>query len=727
MMTIRLFARVLATGVACLPIAAFAAAAFTDVWYPDGDIRYYIDHGVLDPHAIEDTMTYLSEYTPITVEEKTSAGSANLQFLNGSSGLEDDGKTPSYWVQNRADSDKKIKMAATSPLSMDSVMHQVGHALGLVHEFQRDDRDDHVAVCFNVDPVDYSPLGGIYWPDPYYNLSPYDQASVMSDGHQSCVTRLPGEDAGSRMYEYVGNPLSVNDINGLYRMYATEMGSNDPGDRFGAAVSSGDYDNDGFKDIAVANVQGNGLWLSFFRGVATDPAENVTGLEWMPWFKVELDDDVPVDARVALASGDFDGYGTDDLAVGQPDYDHKRGRVSILQLTTGPEDADKSDFERQFAPWGHKGIQHRYDLSPEDLELPSTQSPPELGAALATVHATDDNRDDPDDLRYEDLLIGAPGASDDNKGPVAKGAVVILQGYFSPLTSMRAVLWNPKATVGEFGAAVAAIPGRCALNGQASKYYEDFIAVGAPGNNGDNGAVHIYGCATAGGGALLPPPLLKSSYSNTVGSRYGQALAGFRIHVSDSSSKSYLAIGQPQYEASDGKKVGRVALNQILNDGSLSFVNGYVPSQHDGADEFGSALAVQQRPYSDSIPDEAGRETFIGIGMPGAKVDGVRAGKVYVWRPFNSDGSLHNPASVIEALNPDPGSDTRFGDSIATLRQLKDLGGFVAGAPNAVTPGDGIQAGQVSALQNGGGPYDWDGVRWNMNQEEHGDRQPTNR
>ena len=138
-------------------------------------------------------------------------------------------------------------------------------------------------------------------------------------------------------------------------------------------------------------------------------------------------------------------------------------------------------------------------------------------------------------------------------------------------------------------------------------------------------------------------------------------------------------------------------------------------------------LAVQQRPYSDTVTDEGGRETYIGIGMPGAKVDGVRAGKVYVWRPFNSDGSLHGTADAIEAYNPDAASDTRFGDSIATLRPLKDQGGFVAGAPDAITTADDVQAGQVSTLQNEAGPYAWDGVRWNLNQETEGDKRPTNR
>ena len=143
-------------------------------------------------------------------------------------------------------------------------------------------------------------------------------------------------------------------------------------------------------------------------------------------------------------------------------------------------------------------------------------------------------------------------------------------------------------------------------------------------------------------------------------------------------------------KGSDGKRSGRVVINRVTSSGTFVFVEDFVPSTHDGNDDFGWALAVQQRPYSDSITDEGGRETYIGIGMPGAKVDGVRAGNVYVWRPWNSDGSLHTSAHVIEAYNPQASTDTRFGASIATLRPLKDEGGFVAGAPEAITTEDDV-------------------------------------
>jgi hypothetical protein len=112
--------------------------------------------------------------------------------------------------------------------------------------------------------------------------------------------------------------------------------------------------------------------------------------------------------------------------------------------------------------------------------------------------------------------------------------------------------------------------------------------------------------------------------------------------------------------------------------------------------------------------------TYVAIGMPGAKVNGLRAGKVLIWRPLVSPGT----ASVVEAVDPDASTNTRFGESLAALRPLRDSGGFVAGAPDAIT--DGVQAGQVSTLQNAIGNAGWQTLRRNLDQETQGDYRPTN-
>jgi FG-GAP repeat protein/astacin (peptidase family M12A) len=709
--------------------SAHAGAAFKAVWFPNGNVTYKIAsdaQGADD--AIHDTMRYLSDHTPLAIDETSSDSSANLHFEATWVAPNGGGYTYAYWDENRADDNQKIRFDPDHLPGRTTIAHEFGHTLGFPHEFQRDTRDGQVDVCFNTDPFNYAKMGSAFWPDPYQNLSPYDFASVMNAGYSSCVTPLPGQNQQSRYYEGIENLLSVHDINSIYRMYGEPLGTNDAGDRFGVAVASGDYDDDGLKDVVVANLQSGGLYLSFYRGVGTAPTEDVDGLKWMPWFKVTHDDDVADDAAVTLATGDFNGDGIDDLAVGQPDYDQGRGRVSILFVNTLPSDSAKDSFEEDFAPWGRKGIQHRIDVDTGDFGLRTPGFYPHLGASLAAIRGTN-YRDDASDAAYDDLAIGAPLAgavSSEPGGSPAKGAVVILKGRVdtSPADFSVAtykVVWNPNNDTSEFGAAVAPVPGMCYTAAGAEEFYTDMLAVGAPGKDSDKGAVYVFGCLRSGtSSSLVLPSFFWTETPTTSGGRFGQALAGLRVR-DGSLRTTHLLVGQPKYEApSDGKKVGRVLLFDLGGFGGDFLIEreGYTPSTHDGQDEFGSALAVQQHAYGET--DEGGDEVFVGIGMPGAKVDGVRAGKVLVWRPFQDPGT----ANAIEASDPDASTRTRFGASIATLRPLQDVGGFVAGAPEAIV--DGVDAGQVSTLQNGA-TSGWTAIRRNLDQESEGDSRPTNR
>ncbi|HEX8823028.1 MAG TPA: M12 family metallopeptidase [Archangium sp.] len=716
------------------PLAVHASASFSGVWFPYGNVNFFIANDAVGARTtILDTMNYLSAHTPLDIAEVATEGASNLQFEATWASPNGGGYTYGYWDEVRDDQHQKIRFDPNYLPGRSTLVHEFGHALGRPHEFQRDDRDEHVSVCDNLDPFNYAKLGSVYWPDPYYNLSPYDFASSMNGGYSDCVIPLAGQEQQSRSYDGVTNLLSVHDINGIYRMYGEKLGANDAGDRFGVAVASGDYDDDGFKDVAVATLQTGGLWLSFYRGVATAPSENVTGLKWMPWFKVQHDSDVPATAQVTLVTGDFNGDGIDDLALGQPDYNGNDGRVSLLFVNSLPSDPAKDSFAEDFAPWGRKGIQYRIDIAPGNVGLlGGLMASPRFGASLAALRGTSYRANDTT-VTYHDLVIGAPLARLNGlSGTPSKGAVVIVKGSHDNSPSDFSVatyttLWNPSNTTGEFGAAVSGIPGLCALSGHGEEYYNDFLSVGAPGHDANKGAVHVYGCATSGyGNTLSAPSLLSSYYAAATAARYGHALTGFRIRSGISARTSYLAIGQPKY-SNGSLVVGRVALDSFSTAGVRTYVTSYVPSTVSGNDEFGYALAVQQRSYSDTIDDEGGRQTYIGIGMPGTEVNGIQAGKVYVWRPFNSDGTLNNSASVVNAYNPNASTDTGFGRSIAALRPLKDLGGFVAGAPDAITADDNVQAGQVSVLQNDGADYTWVPSRQNLNQETEGDRLATNR
>jgi hypothetical protein len=726
-----------------IPSLAGAGVVLREVWFPTGEVNFYIADDTEPSRAdITYAMDYFSTHTPLDIAEANSS-QANLRFESTWVAPNGGGYTYAYWDATRSDAHRKIRFDPNHPPYADDVAHEFGHALGFPHEFQRSDRDSHVIVCnpgawdslFN-----YSMLGA-FWPVPYAHLSPYDYASVMNDGYSDCVTPLLGREQQTRTYEDISNLLSRHDINSIYRVYGEPLGNNSQGDRFGAAVASGDYDDDGYEDVAVANIQAGELWLLFYRGVASDDSL-LNDLAWMPWFKERLESAVDHNARVRLATGDFNGDGIDDLAMGQPDYDSKRGRVSILFVNSLPSDEGKDGLpEEDFAPWGHKGIQYRIDRGPTEVGLSTEGFAPEFGAALAAVRATNFRNDDSDAL-YHDLVIGAPRAGQPEVNPLAarrqpavsednlaaKGAIVILKGRVDPSpgtfsTDERRVIFNPITDqgLGEFGAAVAAVPGLCTAAVPSAKYYRDGIAVGAPGNNVARGAVHIYGCATAGVYGDLETPSLQSSLWGYISyGRFGEALAGFRV-FDGASRTSHLVVGQPGFPWGGDPGVGRVVLYEFRSSPTPALISLVVPTVHDGEDGFGGALAVQQHAFPEAPFDEGGDLVYIGIGTPRAFVDGVRAGEVHVWRPFQSPTTT----TVIPAANPDGWEGARFGAHIATLRPLSTAGGFVAAAPDGIV--DGVVAGQVSTLQNFAANGTWATLRHNLDQETEGDLRPTNR
>lgn len=729
-------------------LSAHAGAAYESVWYPDGKIRWCnvgIDNGNA---GIKNAMKYLGDHTPLDIAEVSESSQyLNLRFQKNILIPANTCWTNGYWDEARPDWNKMIECSpyTEGKVGMYQILHESMHALGFPHEFQRDDRDFYVNVCdteFFNDTFNYAKMGSLFWPDAHNNLSPYDFGSLMNDGYQGCVEPLSGSwDDTSRVYRGEFSPMSVHDINSIYRVYADGLGLDGDGDRFGHAVATGDFDDDGFEDVAVASMDpvsgGYQPSVFFFRGVGVDPAYNDPGSRYIPWFRKTFSVTADPDAHLVLASGDFNGDKIVDLAVGQPYYGNNEGRVEVLFVNSGPDDPDKPDAN--WAPWGLKGIRASHLITPLSVGLPGAAA--RFGASLAAARLTADA-----ESSRADLIIGAPGASLLMK---AIGAVVIVQGTAADAVDDWTVgdikhVWNPTGPIsssagGEFGFAVSALPGICANGASAADNNDGFI-VGAPGAASNAGAVHVYGCAVASPSSLVKPALLKTVTHSQAGARYGAAAAGFRRRMSAASAtyKYYAAIGAPEYTGtSPDPKSGIVYLDEYTSAGVKTFVNAYRPSTRSNNDEFGHAIAVQQVRLAGT--EDAGLETYIAIGMPGTEVDGKPAGKVYVWRPWNSDGSVNGSAKVISALAPTSSSATRFGSALATLSNLRSHGGFVAGAPESVEIDYGAMAGYANVpigtvtpgsadvlLNNASGDWSWSTWRQHLTEETEGDQRPAN-
>jgi hypothetical protein len=118
-------------------------------------------------------------------------------------------------------------------------------------------------------------------------------------------------------------------------------GGAEAGDRFGAAVACGDFDGDGFDDVAVAAPfedlgTTTGGTAADTGSVTVVHGDGDLGLDLLHTYTFDqLESNAETDLYgAALAAADFDGDGTDDLAVGHFGEDlalsHDAGAVTVI-------------------------------------------------------------------------------------------------------------------------------------------------------------------------------------------------------------------------------------------------------------------------------------------------------------------------------------------------------------------------------------------------------------
>ncbi|MDK9764694.1 FG-GAP repeat protein [Vibrio sp. D420a] len=161
-----------------------------------------------------------------------------------------------------------------------------------------------------------------------------------SDGYDELIIGVPYEDLSSGGNNNDGNVFVLSgDSNGPSRNRILEIHQNKPGvsgsaekdDKFGYALSTGDFDGDGYTDLAVGSPtedlagqnnagkvdvffgSGNGLVINSSRSYHQN-VTNITG-------DIEKDDRF----GYSLAAGDFDNDGKDDLVIGVPYEDLASG------------------------------------------------------------------------------------------------------------------------------------------------------------------------------------------------------------------------------------------------------------------------------------------------------------------------------------------------------------------------------------------------------------------
>jgi hypothetical protein len=317
----------------------------------------------------------------------------------------------------------------------------------------------------------------------------------------------------------------------------------------GPAVATGDFNGDAVDDLAVGAPGENGAAgsVTVVLGVPGGLTSNVLFLtQGSPGIKgsPEAGDRF----GTALASGDFNRDGVEDLAIGIPGEDGGKGAVAVVigEFEVGLTQTDR--LLTQDTP-GVKGVAEAGDA---------------LGTAV-TIGGFGAGSDD--------LAAGAPG---ENSGA---GAVNVL---FAATAADELFSQDTRGVKGvaepgdAFGAALDA--------GLLGAGVEDLV-VGAPGENGASGAVNVlFGATAADAFFTQDTPGVKGTAEpfDAFGSAF--AIGNFNGGGADD-----LAVGVPGENGASGAAavlLGATSADRLFSQGS-----GGLQGQAEGGDRFGAALA----------------------------------------------------------------------------------------------------------------------------------------
>jgi glycerophosphoryl diester phosphodiesterase len=424
----------------------------------------------------------------------------------------------------------------------------------------------------------------------------------------------------------------------LFAQTGTERDAN-----WGEVLTVADYNADGFQDLVIgtpnrsfSGPQSGALYL--WSGSAAG-----LGGQSRP-FGPSLGDGARMGA--ALASGDFNGDGVDDLAVGVPNVtvagQSSAGSVVVLpgRAGAGPITGGSLTIDRELE-----------DVPGE----PVTRE--RFGSALAAGDFNGDGK--------LDLAIGSPNTS--LTGKPDAGSVVVVSIALDPESGDLAIgeaveitraddrIPGDAARTGAFGASLAAAD----FDGDGF----DDLAAGSPGApvSGQTGAGDITLLSGATPGFDMARTRVLDQTSPLMPGE-AEARAGFGTTLVagdlDADGRPDLAVGSPAARGGAQPEVGGVIVLYGDSTGLSSRRTWHIaPGLHNMGFEranrqrFGSSAAIVDL-NGDGVPD-------LAIGAPGVSVDGVDgAGALIVAWGYDEDlpgVPTATPAAATPSPTPEPG------------------------------------------------------------------------
>ncbi|EMJ51519.1 Ig-like domain-containing protein [Leptospira santarosai] len=314
-----------------------------------------------------------------------------------------------------------------------------------------------------------------------------------------------------------------------------------------------DINGDGYVDL-VTSEYGQGLVYIFYSSgtagitVANTVAANLT----IVGIKADF-------FGQTLASGDFNGDGFADIAVGAP----KSGGIGRVYI---------------FHSSGTQGISTSFYMF-ADRTLRGSTANEDFGSTLATGDISGD--------RYTDLVVGAPRYS------TSKGRIYVFHSQGGTgITSATVTTAGANCTAGcnSFleGASNGDLFGLSIAVGNVNGGNYDDIAIGAPGHNGttvnvNNGRIYIY----YGTGAAWGAPNIINNTATALPGKW--ALFGSAVAIADFNNDGYCdLIGSASNLNGINGRVELYTSNGITGISDNSFGNGPRTITTGGTDAFGT-------------------------------------------------------------------------------------------------------------------------------------------
>lgn len=439
--------------------------------------------------------------------------------------------------------------------------------------------------------------------------------------------------------------------------------------RFGATVATGDFNKDGFADVAVGaptDVVGGAASGSVY--VFPGSASGVGAGRRLLQTAAGAADEAGDRFGAALAAGDFNNDGYADLAIGVPGElvgDIKSGGIAVFHgkaagLTTG------TSLTQAALGWGN-------------------EAGDEFGYALA---AGDFNRDG-----YADLAVGAPGEGPNGES-VRGGDVGVFKGASGGLTAGWGVHQSDLGAANEagdrFGAALAA--------GNVTGSAHTDLIIGSPGENSASGLVAVMPGAADGTGTGFNRTQTNNGGSNEANDNLGAALA---VGDFDKDGFADIAAGVPG-EAPGSDPAGGSLL--VFPGASAQLGTGYWLQQAEGGepltagDRFGSAVAAGDA-------DRDGHADLL-VGAPNKSYTGAsRSGVAFLFKGRVKDtGGTRALSPARRIAQHDVGDAAEGSDTLASGLGFGDVNGdgradAVVGAAGEAPSGQ-PRSGAVVVLRN---------------------------